>query len=200
VESLITGILMGLSLIVAIGSQNIWVLSQSMVNPHRVTIALTCILCDVLLIITGVFAAVKIQAFLPALLPFLMWGGVALLLWLAAQALTRAWKGNGGLQVAPQQALSARKTCLVALGISLLNPHVYLDTVVLLGNIGSLQPQPEIFAAGAIVASIFWFSSLVWLAPKLKVWLSSPLRWRIFDGTVAVVLIVIAIKLASIEV
>ena len=199
-ESMITGILMGLSLIVAIGSQNIWVLSQSMVSPHRITIALTCIVCDVLLIVTGVFAAVKIQAILPAMLPWLIWGGVAFLLWLAAQAFKRAWRGNGGLQVSPQQVLSARKTCLVAMGISLLNPHVFLDTVVLLGNIGSLQPRPDIFAAGAIVASVVWFSGLVWLAPKLKIWLSSPLRWRIFDSTVAVILVAIAIKLASIKV
>ena len=88
-ESFITGLTMGISLIVAIGAQNFWVLSQSMHSQYRLTIATICIICDAGLIITGVYFAVRVQAYLPSLLPFFVWGGVIFLLWLASQALTR---------------------------------------------------------------------------------------------------------------
>jgi L-lysine exporter family protein LysE/ArgO len=85
---------------------------------------------------------------------------------------------------------------LTAFAITLLNPHVYLDTVVLLGSIGNAQPSPLWFTVGACLASLCWFGALTGLAPKLKLLLSSPRRWRMFDGTVALLLTLIAGKLA----
>ncbi len=195
--SFFTGFTVGLSLIVAIGAQNIWVLSQSMAGANRLVIALVCILCDAALIVTGVYSVQLIQQWLPPLVPLLTWAGVAMLLWLAFGAAQRAWRGQGALHSsAVVQVQSWQKTALTALAITLLNPHVYLDTVVLIGSVGSVQAQPFWFTVGACLASFCWFSALTGLAPKLKVWLSSPLRWRLFDGLVALVLSGIALKLA----
>lgn len=197
-ESLFTGLTMGFSLIVAIGAQNIWVLSQSMRGDHRFTIASVCIFCDVSLIIIGVFFAVKIQAYLPSLLPVFVCGGAIFLLWLAYQAVRRAYAGQYQLDLSSHAEHSQLKIAAAALSISLLNPHVYLDTVVLLGNIGGMQERPNVFAFGAAIASVIWFSVLTYLAPKLKIWLNSPVRWQVFDCLIAVCLIFIAIKLLMI--
>lgn len=195
--SFVTGFTVGLSLIVAIGAQNIWVLSQSMAGANRLVIALVCISCDVLLMITGVYSAQWLQQWLPSLLPLLTACGVLMLLWLAYSALRRAWQGGSGLFVTASTQLTPwPKTAMTALAITLLNPHVYLDTVVLIGGVGSLQPQPVWFIAGASLASFCWFSSLTALAPQLKLLLSSPRRWQWFDSLVAVLLISIAMQLA----
>lgn len=195
--SFFTGFTVGLSLIVAIGAQNIWVLSQSMAGANRLVIALVCISCDALLIITGVYSVQWLQQIIPPLVPVLTWCGVLMLLWLAYGAGRRAWQGSAGLLATQQvQVKSWPKTALTALAITLLNPHVYLDTVVLIGGVGTLQPQPGWFTVGACLASLLWFGSLTALAPKLKTLLSSPKRWQVFDGLVAMVLTAIAVKLA----
>lgn len=195
--SFFTGFTVGLSLIVAIGAQNIWVLSQSMAGANRLVIAVVCILCDAALIVTGVYSVQLIQQWLPPLVPVLTWAGVVMLLWLAFGAAQRAWQGQGALLAnSTVQVHSWQKTALTALAITLLNPHVYLDTVVLIGSVGSAQSEPFCFTLGACLASLCWFSALTGLAPRLKIWLSSALRWRLFDSLVALVLSVIALKLA----
>ena len=195
--SFFTGFTVGLSLIVAIGAQNIWVLSQSMAGANRLVIALVCISCDALLIITGVYSVQWLQQIMPPLVPVLTWCGVLMLLWLAYGAGRRAWQGSVGLLTTQQvQVKPWQQTAVTALAITLLNPHVYLDTVVLIGGVGTLQPQPGWFTVGACLASLLWFSSLTALAPKLKTVLSSPKRWRMFDALVAMVLTGIALKLA----
>ncbi len=195
--SFFTGFSVGLSLIVAIGGQNIWVLSQSMAGANRLVIATVCIVCDALLIVAGVSSIATLQQWIPPLVPLLTIAGVLLLLYLAYGAAKRAWQGNSGLQTDAQvQLQSTGKTALTALAITLLNPHVYLDTVVLLGSLGNAQPSPFWFTVGACLASFCWFSALTGFAPKLKLLLSSPLRWRLFDGSVALLLSLIAVKLA----
>lgn len=195
--SFFTGFSVGLSLIVAIGGQNIWVLSQSMAGANRLVIATVCILCDALLIVAGVSSIATLQQWIPPLVPLLTIAGVLLLLYLAYGAAKRAWQGNSGLNTDAQvQLQSTGKTALTALAITLLNPHVYLDTVVLLGSLGNAQPSPFWFTVGACLASFCWFSALTGFAPKLKLLLSSPLRWRLFDGSVALLLSLIAVKLA----
>lgn len=195
--SFFTGFSVGLSLIVAIGGQNIWVLSQSMAGANRLVIATVCIVCDALLIVAGVSSIATLQQWIPPLVPLLTVAGVLLLLYLAYGAAKRAWQGNSGLQTEVQvQLQSTGKTALTALAITLLNPHVYLDTVVLLGSLGNAQPSPFWFTVGACLASFCWFSALTGFAPKLKLLLSSPLRWRLFDGSVALLLSLIAVKLA----
>ncbi|GAA3965490.1 LysE/ArgO family amino acid transporter [Allohahella marinimesophila] len=197
--SMLTGFVVGLGLIVAIGAQNAWVLSQSMRGNHPGVIATVCILCDAGLIILGVFGLSKIQALLPPLVPILTWLGIALLLWLALNAAQRAYKGNSRLEDSDTLNAnfreSAWKIAATALAITLLNPHVYLDTVVLIGSVGIQQPAPVWFTAGACLASICWFTALTQLAPKLRIWLRSPLHWRLFDGGMAGVLLAVAVTL-----
>lgn len=193
--SFLSGIMLGLSLIVAIGAQNVWVLSQSMNGANRLVIALTCIICDASLIILGVYAANEIKLLMPAALPWLTYLGVLILLYIAFGSAARAIKGSSGLQQKKSKVSNWRVTALSAVAISLLNPHVYLDTVVLLGSLGALQPSPSYFAFGACVASCIWFGSLTTFAPKLRVLLSSPKRWRIFDSLVASILVLMAAQL-----
>lgn len=193
--SFLSGIMLGLSLIIAIGAQNVWVLSQCMAGANRLVIALVCIICDASLIILGVYSANELQKWLPELLPWFTWGGIAMLLYLAYSSLIRAIKGTSGLALTQAVKVQWWHTALTALAISLLNPHVYLDTVILLGSIGSLQPNPAQFAIGACVGSIIWFGSLVIFSPKLKVMLSSPLRWRVFDSGIAAVLCLVSFQL-----
>ncbi len=194
--SFITGFSIGLSLIVAIGAQNIWVLSQSMKGANRLIIASVCIICDALLIITGVYSIHIVQQLLPDIVSIMTWAGIALLLWLAYQAAARAINGSSGLQTDQQTVVMSNwKTATTALAITLLNPHVYLDTVVLIGSVGAQQTSAFWFTCGACLASLCWFSGLTTLAPKLKIWLNSSLRWRIFDGMIALVLLLIAASL-----
>ena len=193
--SFLSGVMLGLSLIIAIGAQNIWILSQCMAGANRLVLAVVCIICDASLIILGVYAASELKLWLPELLPWLTWGGIAMLLYLAFGSARSAIKGTSGLKVGHTVKKSWWQTALAAFAISLLNPHVYLDTVLLLGSIGALQPEPMIFAIGACVGSIIWFTSLVLFAPKLKVILSSPLRWRVFDSSIAIILCFVAFQL-----
>lgn len=191
-----TGFIVALGLIVAIGAQNAWVLSQSMRGQHRAVIASVCILCDSVLIILGVYSVHHLREWMPPLVPVLTWAGVALLLWLAFRAAQRALKGSSGLQGNQSvQRQSAWQIGLTALAITLLNPHVYLDTVVLIGSVGSAQQHKLAFVIGACMASLVWFSLLTGLAPRLAVYLRSPKHWRIFDSGMAALLCLVAISL-----
>lgn len=196
-ESFVSGLLLGLSLIIAIGAQNIWVLSQSMAGANRLAIALSCMLCDALLIMLGVYAATEVAQLLPDLIPYLTYGGVAMLLYLAFAAAKRAANGSSGLNTQQVVKRSWQITALQAIAISLLNPHVYLDTVVLLGSIGAVQNTPVMFALGACLGSVLWFGSLTAFAPRLRRLLSSARRWRIFDAAIAAILTLMAWQLVT---
>ncbi|MFT6529773.1 MAG: L-lysine exporter family protein LysE/ArgO [Psychrosphaera sp.] len=196
--SFLSGMMLGLSLIIAIGAQNIWILSQCMAGANRLVIALVCIVCDSSLIFLGVFAATELKQWLPALLPWFTWGGILMLLYLAYGSLARAIKGTSGLKLTETIRTNWWHTALAALGISLLNPHVYADTVFLLGSIGAVQPSPLQFAFGASLGSIIWFASLVFFSPKLRNILSSPFRWRVFDSIIALVLCFVALQLYAV--
>ncbi|WP_206109505.1 LysE/ArgO family amino acid transporter [Rheinheimera aquimaris] len=196
-ESFVSGLLLGLSLIIAIGAQNIWVLSQSMAGANRLAIALSCMLCDALLIMLGVYAATEVAQLLPDLIPYLTYGGVAMLLYLAFDAAKRAVNGSSGLNTQQVIKRSWQATALQAVAISLLNPHVYLDTVVLLGSIGAVQKTPVMFALGACLGSVLWFGSLTAFAPGLRRLLSSARRWRAFDATIAAILALMAWQLIT---
>lgn len=200
-SSFFAGASLGLGLIVAIGAQNLWVLNQSMAGANRLVIALVCIGCDAGLIVLGVFGASRFQQDLPALTPWLAGAGALFLAWLALQAARRAYLGGSGLLCQPavteRPVQPALATAVTALAISLLNPHVYLDTVVLLGSVGALQASPIWFAAGAICASVLWFGSLTALAPQLRRVLSSPTHWRCFDAAIAILMLLLAIQLAN---
>ncbi|SFX55591.1 LysE/ArgO family amino acid transporter [Marinospirillum alkaliphilum] len=196
ITALLTGYLVTISLIVAIGAQNAWVMGKSMRGEHPAVIAAVCITLDTLLIALGVFGLAQVQSLLPELVPVLTWLGVLLLLWLASQSLLRAWQGSGGLVASsgPSGASALQLAGQAAL-ISLINPHVYLDTLVLIGSVGAQQADPFAFVVGAAAASASWFTLLTRGSRHLASWLKSPAHWRVFDLVMGLLLVVIALSL-----
>jgi len=194
-QSYINGLLVAAGLIMAIGAQNAFVLAQSLRREHHLPVAALCILCDVLLVSVGVFGLAAVLADNPLLLEITRWGGVAFLLWYGTLALRRAFKPQS-LRSADAQPRPLRAVLLAALAVTLLNPHVYLDTVVLIGSLGAQQPEPGAYTLGAASASTLWFMPLAlggaWLAP----WLARPLTWRLIDLGVAAMMFAIAAQLA----
>ncbi|TBU72598.1 LysE/ArgO family amino acid transporter [Phytopseudomonas daroniae] len=193
-QSYSNGLLITAGLIIALGAQNAFVLAQSLRREHHLPVALLCIVCDALLISAGVFGLATLLLQSELLLSIARWGGAAFLLWYGAQALLRACRPNA-LEVQGGTPRSLRAVLLATLAVTLLNPHVYLDTVLLIGSLGAQQRVPEAYAAGAASASLIWFMCLAlgaaWLAP----WLARPLTWRIIDLVVAAMMFAIAWQL-----
>ncbi|EPC03596.1 hypothetical protein L861_18855 [Litchfieldella anticariensis FP35 = DSM 16096] len=194
--STLHGLVVCAGLIVAIGAQNAFVLSQGLRREHGWLVASVCALCDWLLVGLGVLGVGSLLAEQAMLLEVARWGGAAFLAWQAALALRRAWSADG--LVADGASRGTWQAVLVTtLAVTLLNPQVYLETVVMLGAIGAVQPSPEGFFVGAAMASFGWFFGLVaaagWLAPRLE----NPLAWRIIDGCIAIMMGWIAWRLAS---
>ncbi|WP_028669265.1 LysE/ArgO family amino acid transporter [Saccharospirillum impatiens] len=196
IGSLITGFGISIGLIVAIGAQNAWVLNKSMRGEHPATVALVCCTIDALLITLGVYSVDRVQQQIPALVPVLTWLGIGLLCWLAAQAFWRVWHGSAGLVViGAASGVSRWQVAGQAVAISLLNPHVYLDTVVLVGSVGAQQSNPGYFILGAALASTTWFFGLTGFGRYLGPKLSSPRAWRWFDASVGSVMVLVAVSL-----
>ncbi|GAA2824759.1 L-lysine exporter family protein LysE/ArgO [Leucobacter komagatae] len=194
----LTGIGSGLSLIVAIGAQNAFVLRQGIRREHVLPVVLICGLTDALLETLGVAGIGLVIERAPLLLDVVRWGGVAFLLWYAWSAAQRARKPEVLVADGPGEAKSLKSVVLACLAITYLNPHVYLDTMVLMGSIGNAQGDPGRwwFAAGGALASIAWFFVLGYGARALTRFFATPKSWQILDGVVAVVMLVIAARLA----
>jgi len=193
----LTGLTLALGLIVAIGAQNAWVLSMSLRGQRPWPIALVCMSIDGALMAIGVLAFGRIQFWLPGLVPWFTAMAVALLVVLAWQAGRRAVRGHSGLTANLEQPpLGLRQAVIAALAMSLLNPHVYLDTVVLLGSLAAASAQPWLFWCGSASASILWFSGLAAAGKPLSRWLSSPRRWRMFDTLMALFMSWMALVMA----
>ncbi|WP_149740239.1 LysE/ArgO family amino acid transporter [Rhizobium sp. RU20A] len=191
-----TGFTMGLSLIVAIGAQNAFVLRQGLRNEHVLAVCLACALSDALLILIGVTAFGRIAAVLPWLDPAMRYGGAAFLIWYGIRSARSAISGTGALSVDGGQAASLRTTLLTCLALTWLNPHVYLDTVVLLGTLSTRFPGAEtVFAAGAMCASLVFFFALGFGAKRLRPIFARPTAWRILEGLIALVMVLIALQL-----
>lgn len=194
-QSYSNGLLVAFGLIMAIGAQNAFVLAQSLRREHHLPAAALCVLCDAVLIAAGVFGLAALLAQSPLLLGIARWGGVAFLLWYAFQALRRAFSNDALQGNADAGPRSRRAVLLSTLAVTLLNPHVYLDTVLLIGSLGSQQAVPGAYAAGAASASLLWFLSLAlgaaWLAP----WLARPSTWRVLDILVALMMLSVAAQL-----
>lgn len=190
--------LMG-SLIVAIGAQNALVLRQGLLRRHVGPVVLFCAVSDLVLTTAGVFGVGAALARSPLLLEALRWAGAAFLVWCGVQATRRAlWPGHQALQAgADLGGLAA--TLGTAAALTWLNPHVYLDTLVLLGTVAAQQPAEARwpFAAGAGSASVLWFVSLGYGAAALAPWLARPATWRVVDGLVALVMFGVAAALAT---
>jgi len=194
--SFIQGFGIGGGLIIAIGAQNAFVLSQGVRRNYPVTIALTCGLCDSILILLGVAGVGSAVAANPLLSQLTVWGGALFLLWYGACAFRSAWQGNT-LEANNDKVKTLRAVVATTLAITLLNPHVYLDTLVLLGSISAQfqGTQRLLFGAGAMTASFTWFFTLSLGAGLLAPIFRKKVAWRILDGIVCLTMWSIATSL-----
>lgn len=193
--SIVHGLLIGASLIVAIGAQNAFVLNQGLRREHGWLVAAICAGCDLLLIAAGVAGLGPLMTASPLVLQLARWCGVGWLLWQAWRAFER-FRCPHGMTVERVAVTGAGRVALATLGVTLLNPHVYLDTVVMLGLIGGQQTSPAGFVAGASLASVLWFFSLVGAGHWLSLRLKDPRWWQVIDALVAAILLGVAWQLA----
>lgn len=190
----IQGLVLSLGLIVAIGAQNAFVLRQGLRQEHVGSIVLFCALADALLIGAGVFGLAQIIGDRPNLAKFMALAGAVFLCWYGWQALQRMRQQAELRADARTDGLSRVAAVAQAAAFTLLNPHVYLDTVLLVGSIGAQQPSSlrGWFVAGASSASMAWFSALGlgarWLAPVF----AKPRSWQVLDGIIGVTMWVLA--------
>ena len=205
--SAIAGLGLGFSLIIAIGAQNLFVLRQGMRREHIVLVVAICAISDAALIALGVSGiGLALQA-LPWLTEIVRWAGAAFLVTYGCLAARRAWRPSGEALTPSSTAATAQSATVAtaqstavavaatALALTWLNPHVYLDTVFLLGSIATTHASPWSFAAGAIVASVLWFSGLAFGARYLGRLLSTARAWRILDAMIAIVMIGLGVSL-----
>ncbi|MBY3580967.1 amino acid transporter [Rhizobium bangladeshense] len=191
-----TGLMMGLSLIVAIGAQNAFILRQGLRNEHVFAVCLACALSDAALIVLGVTSLQRIAGLLPWLDPVMRYGGATFLAWYGAKSLYSALRSSAALTVAAAETASFSRTLVTCLALTWLNPHVYLDTVVLLGTISTRYPGEQAsFALGAVTGSFLFFFSLGYGATWLRPIFSKPSSWRMLETLVAATMWIIAFKL-----
>ncbi|MEM7489485.1 MAG: LysE/ArgO family amino acid transporter [Pseudomonadota bacterium] len=189
--SLAQGFGLSLSLILAIGAQNAFVLRQGLRGEHVFAVVAICSLSEVALISAGVAGLGALVEAQPSLLVAFRWGGAAFLLAYGARAIVSAWRGGAVLE-AGQAAGSLRAALATCLALTWLNPHVYLDTVILLGGIGATAPAPWLYALGAMSASILFFAVLGYGAGLLRPVFARPGAWRVLDAFVGLVMWAIA--------
>ena len=180
------GLFLSLGLIVAIGAQNAFVLRQGLRREHVGSVVAFCAVADALLITAGVFGMAQALGDRPMLARALALGGAAFLAVYGWRALKRARQLSALDVTASGQSLSRWAALAQAAGFTLLNPHVYLDTVLLVGSIGAQQPSPlqGWFAAGASTASLLWFSALGFGARWLAPWFARPRAWQVLDALI----------------
>ena len=202
----LTGLFAGLGLIVAIGAQNAFVIRQGLLRRHVFAAATVCFLCDAILIALGVAGLGALIATNRWLTAAAAWGGAAFLILFGLRALWNAVRPDHTGFAEAEAAADAgaggqgtRAAILAALALSLLNPHVYLDTVVLLGGIGAQYPTgPRLaFLAGGVLASFVWFYGIGYGAMLFTPLFRRPIATRLLDGFVATVMFTVAGLLLS---
>lgn len=195
-NSAASGFVLGLSLILAIGAQNAFVLKQGLRREHVFWICLCCAVSDAVLILLGVGGFALLIQNIPALESIARYGGALFLGLYALLSLKSAWIGESHLEASNKGSQPLTQAILVTLAFTWLNPHVYLDTVVLLGSVSAqYQPHQSSFALGAVLASFCFFFSLGYGARLLKPWFEKPKAWQVLDIGIALVMISIALSL-----
>ena len=190
----LAGLGTSLSLIVAIGAQNAFVLKQGLMRRHVLATCLFCAASDAALITAGVLGAGALAGRAPWFLEAMRWGGAAFLLAYGGRAFLAAWRGGGALR-AGQGAAGLGATLAVLAALTWLNPHVWLDTVVLIGSISAGWQPRGWFLAGAISGSVLFFFALGYGARWLSPLFARPAAWRVLDVLVGLVMWGIALGL-----
>ena len=196
--TVLLGLGTGLALIIAIGAQNAFVLRQGIRGEHIGVVVLICAVSDAVLIAAGIAGIGAVIEAAPAVVEVIRLGGAAFLLAYAVFAAKRAIKPGALTAAENQRGGGLASVAATALALTWLNPHVYLDTVLLLGSIANTQ-GPELrwyFGAGAVLGSIAWFSALGFGARLLRPFFARPGSWRILDGLIAVVMLALGLRMA----
>ena len=193
-QAALAGFALGFSLILAIGAQNAFVLRQGLRREHVFAVCLTCAVSDALLIAAGVAGFGALAEAVPWLETVMRFGGAAFLIWYGLRNFISAWKG-GEVMGQGKGARSLQAALMTCLALTWLNPHVYLDTVVLLGSISAQYADKLAFALGAMTASFVFFFSLGYGARILDPLFRKPSAWRVLDVIVGLTMWAIAAKL-----
>ena len=195
-HSYLQGFAIGLSLIVAIGAQNAFVLKQGLKKQAVFWVCFVCALSDSILVVLGITGFATVIQLYPELVGFAKWAGAVFLLWYGLQHAIQAFKSNQSLHAGLQNEIQLSKIIIVCLALTWLNPHVYLDTVVLIGSISTQFEQTKLyFALGVITASWFFFFSLGYGARVLIPVFANPKAWKVLDVVIALIMWSIAISL-----
>ena len=197
-SALSAGFGLSLPLIVALGGQNLFLLRMGLGLHYRGALVLAAIFSDGILMTLGVLGLGSVVTAYPDALRWLTFGGVAMLVFYGGAALRLAWQGEALESAqAASRAPSPRSAALSFLAITFLNPHVYLDTVGLVGAVGSRYDGvlQLAFLGGAVSASAVWFSGLVYGARLLLPLLQTPRAWRVLDSVIAAILLLLALGL-----
>jgi L-lysine exporter family protein LysE/ArgO len=190
------GLFTGLSLIIAIGAQNAFVIRQGLTRRYVFTVVAICTIIDASLIALGIGGLGAAIQGLPWLLEVIRWFGVAYLTWFGIKSLISATKTQT-LDPSGVESKSAGKVITTVLAMSLLNPHVYLDTVIFVGGVGNTFGDNRwYFALGAMLASLLWFTGIGYGAKAASRFMSKPIFWKILDAVIAVVMFSLAVTLA----
>jgi L-lysine exporter family protein LysE/ArgO len=188
----------GAGLIIAIGAQNAFVLNRGLTRNHHLTVALICALSDALLITLGLSGMGIVLAHSEALAVWATWLGVAFLFWYGLRSFRSAMR-SGSLEAQERARMGLGATVVATLAVTFLNPHVYLDTVLLLGSIGGRYPEAQrfFFGAGAVTASLLWFLALGLGARLLLPFFRHPRSWAVLDVLVGLTMWGVAASLVA---
>jgi len=196
VQAALAGFYLGFSLILAIGAQNAFVLRQGLRRAHVGPVVLTCAISDAVLIALGVTSFAVIAELMPWVAPLFRYGGAAFLVFYGGRSFLHAWRGGETLVAADAGGGTLKSAVLTSLALTWLNPHVYLDTVILIGTIATQYGEDSLwFGVGAVVASFVFFFSLGYGARALAPVFARPRAWQVLDILIGLVMWAIAAKL-----
>lgn len=197
--ALVPGFLTGLSLIIAIGAQNAFVIRQGLLRQHVLLVVAICAISDAALIFLGTGGLGTLIQSRPSLIEFIRWFGVIYLAWFGIRSIRSVFKDQS-LVTGEDSDMNRLKIVATSLSLTFLNPHVYLDTVILLGSIANqFDNNRWFFAFGSTLASFVWFTAIGFGARAASRFMSKPIFWKILDSLIAVVMFTIAITLAFYE-
>lgn len=193
-----SGLVMGGTLIIAVGAQNTFLIEQSLKRQWAGLFVLLFILSDAISISLGAKGFGLLMQQYPTLISITKWAGVAFLLWIAINKIKASMADDTIVLATAQKAQSFKKALFIALAVTWLNPHFYLDTLLLMGNLASQWQQDKWwFVAGAITSSVLWFVGVSTLTARFAKHMQRPLFWRWFNRANAAVLGLVSIQLAS---
>lgn len=202
ISAFTTGFVLCATLIIAIGAQNAFVLRQGLRREHVLIIVAFCAIADLLLIGAGVAGVAQVLGQAPRLTFVLTGAGTLFLTWYGIRALARARTASAMSVAEGTRRISVRNAVAQAAGFTFLNPHVYLDTVLLMGSIGARQPSDLRFwfVGGAAAASGAWFTTLGFGARLLRPVFRTPRAWQVLDTLIGLTMLALAVSLVAKEI